>query len=88
MLPNEYVIHVPPTESLSRRKWSEGSHGKKNRLFINFMAKVMDGATSRVPLCLQACVEMAQAEYAGARNFFMRSITVRRRVTSSSAAAR
>ena len=64
VLPNEYVIHVPHTESLSRRKWSEGSHGKKNRLFINFMAKVMDGATIRVPLCLQAFVEMSQDEYA------------------------
>ena len=27
-------------------------------------AKVMDGATIRVPLCLQAFVEMSQDEYA------------------------
>jgi len=54
---------VPHTYSKSRHSWSASNRAKKNQLFMSFMREKMNGAKIRVPLCMQAFVQMSQDEY-------------------------
>ena len=63
VLPSGFVIHVPHTYSKSRHSWSASNRAKKNQLFMSFMREKMNGAKIRVPLCMQAFVQMSQDEY-------------------------